>query len=199
FSTGGYQVSPPMTKQYEWFTKNMLTGQKYSNWDGESSLFIVWFGINDINGKSRITKKTSSEVDELITTSMFNMVNDMYDNGAKNFMFIYVPPMEKFPAYINNRNTNIKTEVINFNENLNKFAKNFQATHLDTNVLVYNSYDEFNYIMENKNEYNIEDITYECKVNNYQICETYFWMDDFHPTQTIHKYLAEDINEFLNT
>eukprot|EP00833_Pecoramyces_ruminatium_P002818 jgi/Orpsp1_1/1176850/evm.model.c7180000059258.1 len=197
----------PMTEQYQYFLKNMAQGKKFGNWKGDSSLFAIWFGINDIGSKRRNEGLTSSQIDEKIATSMFNMIEGMYKEGARNFMFIYVPPIEKCPVYSNGMNPNIKTDVPNYNNNLNKYAKNFQASHPDTNVFVYDSYNEFDYIMENKSKYGITNIDSTCGGGfgfgfgwgNGNNCnsDTYFWKDVIHPTPTVHKPLAEDMNDFL--
>jgi phospholipase/lecithinase/hemolysin len=197
----------PMTEQYNWFLKNMAPGKQFSNWKGESSLFAIWFGINDIGSKRRNEGLTSSQIDEKIATSMFNMIDGMYKQGARNFMFIFVPTIEKCPAYSNGNNPNIKSDIPNYNSNLNKYAKNFQASHPDTNVFVYDSYNEFDYIMENKSQYGITNIDSTCGGGfgfgwgwgNQNNCDsnTYFWKDVIHPTPTVHKPLAQDIEDFL--
>jgi hypothetical protein len=213
FAVSGAAVDPkvvgnaqftPMTEQYSYFLKNMGTGKKYNTWKGETTLFAIWFGINDLGAKNR----NDSSIDERIADSMFSMVEGMYKEGARHFMFIYVPNIEKCPTYANN-NT-IKTYVPIYNNNLNKYAKNFQATHPNTNVMVYDSYTEFEYIMENKAQYGITNITGTCggfsfggfgfggwgQSNN---CDpkNYFWADVIHPTPAVHEPLAVDMDVFL--
>ncbi|ORX84870.1 hypothetical protein BCR32DRAFT_217495 [Anaeromyces robustus] len=199
----GDPENTPMTDQYAWFLKNMSKGKKFANWDGDTSLFVIWFGINDINGMSGIDDVLNSGINEKIATSIFNMVEGMYKEGAKNFLFIYVPSLVKFPAYANEDGTGVYNEnlsyvideVPEYNNNLNQYAKNFQEIHPDTNVFVYNAYDEFDYIMENKSEYGIVNIRDKCSYTCNM--KTYFWNDNYHPTAHVHKILAKDINTYL--
>jgi len=202
----GAMPATPMTEQYDWFLKNMAPGKKFGNWKGESSLFAIWFGINDLGSKGN---NSGSQIDERIATSMFNMVDGMYKQGGRNFMIIYVPPIEKCPVYLNGMNSNIKAFVPVYNNILNKHAKDFQASHPDTNVFVYDSYNEFDYIMENRSKYGITNIDSTCGGgfgfgfgwgnggNNNCDSNTYFWKDVIHPTPTVHKPLAQDMNDFL--
>jgi len=221
FAVNGASVDPsifgsihatPMTLQYQQFLNTMSTGMKYNTWDGETTLFAIWFGINDLGAKSRYyyinDEINDDSIDEKIVDSMFEMIEGCYKEGARNFMFITVPNIERCPRYSSGIKPEIKSYIQTYNNVLNSHAKEFQASHPDTNVMVYDSYSEFEYIMKNKAEYNITNITGECngiKLGTYRfygvfnICDTkeYFWSDYIHPTPAVHEPLAYDIDAFL--
>lgn len=191
----------PMTEQYKYFVNNMSAGKKFSSWKGESTLFAVWFGINDLGGKNRWSGLTSSQIDENIMKSMFKMVEGMYTHGGRNFIFFYVPPVEKSPYYVNNGNANvIGADIPNYNQALKKYAKAFSEAHSDATVFVYDAYSEFTYIMENKSQYGITILNAYCQnLSNWQWsgCQepkNYFWADAIHPLYEVHKVLATDLD-----
>jgi len=188
-----------MTEQYEFFEKQMTHGKKYTNWKSDETLMTIWFGINDIIGKSYapiMQNYTNEEIDEMTANSMFRVVNKIYNNGIHNFLIINVPPMEKFPSYKGYED--VIKYVKDFNEVIHKHAKNFQSINPDTNVLIYNSYDEVYHIMNNKYQYNITvtDSSYYGKVVNNP--EYYFWRDDSHLSNHVQSILTNDLDKFLS-
>jgi len=222
FAVNGASVDPsiigsvhatPMTQQYQQFLSTMSAGKEYNTWDGETTLFAIWFGINDLGAKRRYyytnDEINDDSIDEKIVDSMFKMIEGCYKEGARNFMFITVPNIEKCPRYSSSSlDLEIKSYIQTYNNVLNNHAKEFQASHPDTNVMVYDSYSEFEYIMENKLKYGIINTTSECNgmkfgtfrfYGIFNICDTmkYFWADFIHPTPAVHEPLAYDIDAFL--
>ncbi|ORX61256.1 hypothetical protein BCR36DRAFT_315816 [Piromyces finnis] len=194
----------PMTEQYSYFLKHMGKGQKFNTWKGETTLFTIWFGINDLLSK----RGTGTSVDEQIATSMFEMIEGMYNEGGRNFMIFFVPDVSKSPLYYGNETQ--KTYIPAYNQILNKYAMMYQASHPDTNFFVYNTFSEFEYIMENKSEYGLTNITDVCQTGfgfggfqwgGQSNCDekTYFWADNLHPSPKVHEALAYDIDKFLST
>jgi len=192
-----------MTRQYTYFNNQMALGKKYSNWSGYESLVGSWFGINDLMAKlsvvyyGRKTKEESNEFDFIFVESMFKVLKDVYDEGARNFIINLLPPMEKFPYFIENVWEELEGSVLNFNKNVIEFAKKFQNENTSANVFVYNAYDEFNYLLETSSQYGIKNIDKPPKDENPD-SSTYFWRDITHPTNRIQKMIAQDIEKFLS-
>ncbi|ORX75220.1 hypothetical protein BCR32DRAFT_249723 [Anaeromyces robustus] len=188
-----------MTEQYEFFNNQMTVGKKYSNWTSDETLMTIWFGINDVFGKTYapIMQKYSNEViDEMTAKSMFNIVNKLYDHGLRNFLFMNVPPMDKFPIFKDY--PDIIDYVIKFNNVIQKYVENFQSSKPDTNVFIYNAFDEVYHIMENKYQYNIiytDD--YSKGKNNNVNPDLYFWRDDSHLSNYVQSILTKDLDKFL--
>lgn len=70
-----------------------------SAFSGDNVLYGTWIGINDVKGSylgddyegANLTLYTE------IIDSLYTSVSALYDNGARNFLFLSVPPLEKTP------------------------------------------------------------------------------------------------------
>lgn len=194
----------PMTTQYDYFLKKMTKGMEFDDWEGDSTLFAIWFGINDIGNKNRWNGISSDEYDDMIIARMFSMVEGMYENGGRNFLFLYVPTIERSPFFtIENSNPYIAPNIVNYNKVLNKYASMFNKAHSDANVFVYDAYSEFMHVEENASDFGILDVKTYCKnLDNWEAnqCyrpEQYFWFNSLHPMYVVHDAMATDISEFL--
>ncbi|OUM57468.1 carbohydrate esterase family 16 protein [Piromyces sp. E2] len=169
-----------------------------TNWNGNSTLFIFWFGINDI-----VTTNTTYEnTIDIGLTNAYNTIFDLYKRGAQNFLLINVPPFNDSPwgKMINETSYYEFTNFFNIGyQNLvSQLSKNFP----NTNIFLYNAMDEFNYLLENHNSVGINDIDGTAidneESNNVSIVEQYFWYNVLHPSTSVHRCLATDIHQFLN-
>ncbi|KAG4103540.1 hypothetical protein H8356DRAFT_1072546 [Neocallimastix lanati (nom. inval.)] len=134
-----------MTEQYELFFNNMSAGKQFEHeWNGDSTLFAIWFGINDlidktINGEKIIVDTISEEIDTKDIISMFK-------NGSRHS----------------------RGNLPNLILNLKSFVEDLKDRYSDTNIFIYNSYDEFRYIFENHSNYNLTEIN-TFSMNEYEI------------------------------
>jgi len=182
-------VTHELPEQHRFFNDSMTAGKKFSNWKSDDTLFAYWFGINDCintNLNPEDTVQGSFKV-------LLNFMDEVYKEGGRNILLINIPPYD--------RSTPKMQLIETFNNNYNGIAKEFCTIHPDVNIFVYNSYDEFNYILENNESFNITYTTgsYETssnKKNNNR--KHFFWHDELHPTDKVHEILAEDIHTFLN-
>jgi len=204
--TPGDKSCYPMTEQFKFFENQMAVGQKYSNWSGLDSLVSIWFGINDIlielfkiyedNNWIDKWEETAINISKEIVDSMFNIVNKLHSHGVYNFLFITVPPMEKIPEFKGN---DIYSSLVSiFNSQIIYKAGEYQTSHTETNVFVYNAYDEFNYLLEHKFSLSIivDDRVPEEKES---MKDLFFWRDGSHASNIVHRALAADIEKFLLT
>lgn len=186
----------PFTKQCVFFKLKMTKGKQFDNWKSESTLFTIWFGINDIFK----TKLSQEETVKVSIEHMYNTTHTLYNYGAKNILFINIPPTDKFPWAVElNNKEYLKEFTDKFNKGYEEMITKFSKNHEDANIFLYNSFDEFNYIIENYKELGIDDIKNYCnKVLCYPEKLTMFWYDYVHPTPIVHKYLANDLHFFLS-
>lgn len=65
------------------------------------TLVVFWIGINDIGDTSTWTNITSFPTfyNELINTQ-FSAVEEIYDAGYRNFLFMNLPPLDKTPGNV---------------------------------------------------------------------------------------------------
>lgn len=70
--------------------QRFIRGQaKTVSWNAANSLFVLWIGINDLS-------ETSSPVQPIRV--LFQLMSDLYDAGARNFLLIDCPPIHRTPA-----------------------------------------------------------------------------------------------------
>ena len=93
-------------------------------------------------------------------------------------------------------------KIASFNKLLSKYVKEFQKTHKDSNIFLYDAFNEFKYIRDNYTKFGIEEVDGICPDiwNPDETClpkEKYYWANDLHPCVAVHKALSEDLYKFL--
>lgn len=79
-----------------------------------------------------------------------------------------------------------RTEKIftDWNLNLREAAKTFSATHADSSVFVFSSFELFNALLDDPVRFGLKE-------------EGTIWVDHIHPTSKIHGHIARSLAEFL--
>jgi len=188
--------------QYDSFIENLYDKNLVRGWSSKSTLFAIWFGINDIIYMNRSPDSSSNSTIDTIINTKFQKIEDLYKHGARHFLVIYVPTIEKSPLNRGNSLSFTNPDTTYYNTQVNNHAKEFAATHPDSNVLVYDAYMEFNYIMDNRNAFGINNIVDSCVDSGADDCgkdETHFWHNDLHPSHVVQEALGQDIYEFLDS
>ncbi|KAG4107939.1 hypothetical protein H8356DRAFT_1334336 [Neocallimastix lanati (nom. inval.)] len=140
-----------MTEQYEYFLKNMSVRNPFeTECNSDSTIFTIWFGITDIidkmlSGANTMDDTFNEEIDTKDINSMFNIVQGMYVNGTRKFLFFYVPPIDKAPFNSFYPILRSPEDIVKFNEILKSFVEDFKELYPGTNIFIYNSYNEFHY------------------------------------------------------
>lgn len=174
----------------------MIKGKKSNNWNSENTLFTFWFGINDLIR----TTKSSDETIQQGQDVLFDIANKIYDDGARNIIFFYLPPFNYSPYFlnVNNSRPDLPQFIESFNKSLKERVEEYHRAHPLANVFIYNAFDEFNFLLENHQNLNVTDIERPCNEVKGCVRSTFFWNDDMHPTDNIHSQIAMDIHQFLN-
>jgi len=194
-----YKISYLVQNQY--FIDRMSKGKEYENkWNSIDTLFIYWFGTNDITYIDREKyKNLLNETYNIIVDSLFNTLDGTYGIGGRNFMFFNELPLDRFPnENLYNKNV-IKENVEVFNERINEKAAKFSQRYDDVNVFVYNVNEELNYIIQNyKNlEFKYNNLTLVENEDEDHHVDHYIWVDDLHLSKKVHKVIADDIHKLL--
>ncbi|KAF9450392.1 carbohydrate esterase family 16 protein [Macrolepiota fuliginosa MF-IS2] len=66
--------------------------------DPQSTLYTLWIGTNDVGVSSLLTGGNSASIVD-VAGCMVNWVQVMYNNGARNFLFQNMIPLETIPLY----------------------------------------------------------------------------------------------------
>ncbi|KIL69811.1 carbohydrate esterase family 16 protein [Amanita muscaria Koide BX008] len=158
-------------------------GQKpsWAPWSAKTSLFVTWVGINDC----ALSTNHSSAMDKLL-----KLHEELYEAGARNFMFVDVPPINRSPAYpVAFSDTD---RYIKWNLSLKETIKTFGSGHDDVTILLYSSFALFTTLLDNPDGYGFPPS--DVRKGGGSI-----WFDHLHPTSRVHKFLSQDIGEFLSS
>jgi len=179
----------------------MSKGKKYYNkWQDNNTLIGIFIGSNDVNDINYINnnKNITENMNDIIDI-IFNTIENMYNVGIRNFMIINIPPFDLSPVNAKNKRPFYKHEVPMFNNALNENSKSLYWKFNDINIIVYDNYNEYKYIMENFKLYNFKSKTDSWYFNKNDKMDNYFWRDFTHISNKGHKILAEDINDLLSS
>ncbi|KIJ52569.1 carbohydrate esterase family 16 protein [Sphaerobolus stellatus SS14] len=158
-------------------------GKEGIEWNAENALFATWIGINDIG-----TEKSYKESFE----QNFEHQSKLYALGARNFMFIDVPPIERCPGVHEFIETSMKPRYDTWNEDLRARVDEFAKSHPAATVLLYSSWSIFTQILNDPERFDFDKSDRKKAGGN-------IWIDHLHPTAKVHKIVAKDIAEFLSS
>ncbi|KAL1895425.1 hypothetical protein Sste5346_005231 [Sporothrix stenoceras] len=191
-------------------------------WKGSDSVFAIWIGINDVGnsyskGPEGVngTKATNARIFDVYS----GMVDLLYNAGARNFVFLTVPPVDRSPStvvYGDAAAALEKADIAAFNSLLKDgLAADLKAQHADNaNVWAIDTGVLFNTAIDNPTAYpqtaGLKNTTDFCQAyaNGFsgedkyiKSCgvsvNKYFWLNNLHPTTAIHKVVAEHVSNAL--
>jgi phospholipase/lecithinase/hemolysin len=140
----------------------------HSIWKAKNSLFLIWIGVNDIG-----STYWSGEWDTfhpILLDEYFRLVDVLYAQGARNFVFLDVPPIELSPGTLQYGEETVLKErggLASFNAKLKERVKNLTKTRKGTWAKVFESSKVFTEIIEAPAEkrlekYGIANVTEYC-------------------------------------
>lgn len=211
-----------------------VTNERTVDWTGEKSLWIVFFGINDVLAMLDSRQDPDLAIEKILAAYADNLAF-AFDNGARNFLLLNTPPMDIMPRFTGRdgfggrdkpKAPRVKTLVAKFNaifprlvERMNErtdgaakvMVYDFHALVMEmqtglpaANALLrqYNSH-EVSHLEDSCRWYSQEDGSSYWYNDDYydERCGTgtggYFWLNNLHPTWSVHKVLAGRIAEML--
>ncbi|KAL8707252.1 MAG: hypothetical protein Q9220_007695 [cf. Caloplaca sp. 1 TL-2023] len=186
---------------------------KYSDkakagWSSEKTLFAFWFAINDVLR----SYEQSNPPNAAIISTYTRLIDKLYQTGARNFLFLNVPPVSRSPAITAKgpaAAASLAKDVQDLNVKLGLMIKNFEDTHHDAKVVLADAHGFLNKVLDNPAQFpqtaQIKDTKGYCAANGNApqqyfkdpSCEywmhQYFWINNAHPTWSVHEALAADI------
>ncbi|CAE6524609.1 unnamed protein product [Rhizoctonia solani] len=130
YAVGGNTVQGVRKQIMEDFLSTRGAGHKpsYAPWTASDSLFACFVGINDLNTHAPINPSISE---------LFDLHETLYHTGARNFLFINVPPIDRAPF---GTEPTLGSRVIEWNARLKRAADAFRAKRPDTSVFYYDTW-----------------------------------------------------------
>ncbi len=141
----------------DYFVPHFGNEQKYRSWSANNTLFLAFFGINDVTLFKYA--KNSSDYIPAVLQSYENSTETLYDNGARNFLFINVPSVDRSPGALRGSDTSQERRAIRgLNHAFKKFAWTFMARHSDATVFFLDSYKLTTEVLDDPKSYPITSV-----------------------------------------
>ncbi|ORX83938.1 hypothetical protein BCR32DRAFT_326169 [Anaeromyces robustus] len=188
------------------FMDKVAKGKPFSKGvTGENSLFSFWYGTNDLMNFNRtaIPPNMINRTIETLNDVFMTSIEDFYNTGARNFLFLNVQSLDDIPQYINEPKPKYDFEVNHYNQYFKEKCLEFYEYHKDCNIFIYNIKDEIRYIMDHYKDYNFhgEKDHFKGRKNikgaENKLTEDFLWEDILHTTNKTNKIFYKDMDEFL--
>ncbi|CEL62193.1 hypothetical protein RSOLAG1IB_10275 [Rhizoctonia solani AG-1 IB] len=111
---------------------------------------------------------------------------NLYNLGARNFIFVNVPPWDWYP--LGTTFPGLKERILTWNGQLTTSALAFSNQNTDASTLVFSSWDTFNTLLNDPSHYNLTSPT---------TIGGDIWKDDLHQTSAVHYRIANDLAGWL--
>lgn len=131
----------------------------------------------------------------------FAQVETLYESGARSFLFLTVPPIDRSPLMIQNgeyTTSGVKASTADYNFQLSERAAAFVQAHPDSEAKIYDTSRVFNTLLNSADALGYVNVTgyaepYQngtpertTQVDGYAPVSSYFWLNSLHPVFTVH-------------
>ncbi|KAF2001900.1 carbohydrate esterase family 16 protein [Amniculicola lignicola CBS 123094] len=185
-----------------------------SKWNGDNSLFLFWIGINDVGNSWWLNNGTL--YDEIFRV-YGDLVDSIYDSGARNFVFLTVPPVNLAPLTLASGEWSVENEglvIADWNKRVKGMAEGLVKGKSGVKTWVHDTWKVFNDVIKDPKAFEqtqgLKNVMGFCKAYSngaptwytkdascaYAVNE-YFWLNDLHPTFPVHNATAADIVALL--
>ncbi|KAJ5666908.1 hypothetical protein N7462_011317 [Penicillium macrosclerotiorum] len=178
----------------------------------KQSLVAIWIGINDVGDSSKYAVNFPTFYANL-TRTLFASADQLYDIGYKSYLIMNLPPLDRTPG---NQATSTPhpnaTQVAWYNDALTEAATKFGKGKGDVEIRVFDAHARLSAILDDPGRYGIVNTTNFCAgydqpdiETNYKAygcptpLETYFWFNSGHMTSHVHRILATELEEWLQS
>jgi len=205
---------PSLVDQTNQFVQFLAPKPAGAQWSSNNTLFAIWIGINDVGNSWSWTNVTQSGFHHTIMDRYFAQVEKMYQGGARSFLFLSVPPIDRSPLFIEQgRNATRLTvaSLADYNGQLAQRIANFKRTHHDLQqVTLFDTGKIFNTLLDNAGALGFVNATgfadpYQngtpektTQTPPFAPVSSYFWLNSLHPLYTVHYSLAHAISTILS-
>ncbi|KAK7693906.1 hypothetical protein QCA50_003480 [Cerrena zonata] len=174
-----------------------------AEWNASNSLFAFWIGINDVGNSFGWTNVTSqSDFHRILMQRLFSQVDSLVKDGARQFLFLTVPPTNRAPLLIDQGPkvvASITAALADYNNQLVANVKSLTQRHRGVTANIFDTRPIFNTLLDNADTFGFVNSTGFCDAYqngtpdiNTQIppcapVSSYFWLNSLHPLFTVHK------------
>jgi len=183
----------------------------FFDWQANTTLFASFLGINDVGNAYGEANK--SLIYPQIFTEYAGLMDTLYQSGARNFLFLNVPPVNRSPLTVaqgSAAETEEATDIAAWNVNVTRMAANLSSTYSDATTFVFDTNAAFTQVLDDPCSHpetcaykNTTDycVYYENGTPSwytfYPNCslpvDEYFWLNTLHPTFRMMNVTAQEI------
>jgi phospholipase/lecithinase/hemolysin len=191
----------------------------FAPWSASNSLFSFFIGINDVGNTYPEYAAGNTSRFDTDWIEYVGLVDEVYQTGARNFLFLNVPPVNKAPVTKEAGTTAVHqeaTEIKAWNERLLTMASNLTSTYSDASAFVFDTNRVFRKILTDPRSFvqtrDLKNLTDYCvdyengtAAENTFVAECiypvneYFWLNSLHPTYAVHNATASELVKMLST
>ncbi|KAF2874435.1 hypothetical protein BDV95DRAFT_675690 [Massariosphaeria phaeospora] len=188
-------------------------------WTSSNSLFAFFIGINDVGNSWWLDNATA--IYDQIFTEYNTLLENVYETGARSFLFLTVPPVNLSPMILNQDDGGWAAEhmgpvIEDFNARIRQLARRFAARHgTSTWTFVHDTHQLYADVIKNvaatPQTSGLKNVTAFCKAyangtptwytfdpNCAYPVNEYLWLNDLHPTFPMHNATAASVVDYLN-
>ncbi|KAG8893344.1 hypothetical protein FRB99_001986, partial [Tulasnella sp. 403] len=150
-------------------------------WDASNSLFITWIGINDVQFPD------CNPSDKL--TRLFEAQSKLYDAGARNFLFLNVPPTPRVSEEVARTHKwliNRNKKCSEWNALLPHSIREFTSAHPDATAFTLDAHALFTDILGGPERYGFPKEAGRER-------DGVVYVDHVHPTSAVHAIVAREV------
>lgn len=140
-----------------------------SVWNTESSLFAFFIGINDVGNSWWLNNATLYDT---IFSEYARLLEQIYETGARNFLFLSVPPVNLSPLILNQDDNGYGKEnegkvIADWNSRLANMTAQFKAKHTGITTFIHDTNKLFSDVIADPKSYEqtagLKNVTAFCK------------------------------------
>ncbi|PVF98082.1 hypothetical protein CPB86DRAFT_386962 [Serendipita vermifera] len=166
----------------------------YPNWQSHNTIFAFWMGINDI-GNSFWLEGDRDAFSDVLLAKYFELVEKIYAVGARHFLFLNVPPIQRTPFQLGNADETSRVAeykvIQGYNRKLKDKLKAFEKSHRGVTTLLYDTDALLTKLLDNPQAYGFANAT------GYGDVDDLIWCNDYHISPKANYYIAKDVAKLL--
>ncbi|KAI0765698.1 hypothetical protein BD413DRAFT_637829 [Trametes elegans] len=182
--------------QVNQFLSGAATKPASAPWTSANALFSVWIGINDI-GNSYYLGGDRDAFSDTLLDSYFGQVQELVSGwvnvGARNFLFINVPPVDRSPLMLAqdaSAQALEKQVIAGYNTKLVERATAFAAANSGVKTWQWDSNAAFTTVLNDPTKFGFKDATSFGGEGD-------FWGNNYHPSSAAHDIWGKKVADVL--
>jgi phospholipase/lecithinase/hemolysin len=138
------------------FFPNYASSPASAPWKATDTLFGIFIGINDVGNSYWRGSAATKILNDEIFAVYEGLMEMLYNIGARNFLFLNVPPVDRSPLTMGQGTASQvaeKADIEDFNNRISGLAGTLKERHGDVNVFAVDTYELFTDVLDKPSSY----------------------------------------------